>query len=117
MVRPSNPKRSPEAQETKPNTRSVSEPELEPQPRPQPRHSLEGGEPEFSLQAFQNAFARDPQRLFDQIVNALRLRDDSQEQNATLQAEAIVQQEEALAQRQEMAELMIQNEQLQSELL
>jgi hypothetical protein len=117
MVRPSNPERSPEAQETEPDTRSVSEPELEPQPRPQPRHSLEGGEPEFSLQAFQNAFARDPQRLFDQIVNALRLRDDSQEQNATLQAEAIVQQEEALAQRQEMAELMIQNEQLQSELL
>ena len=35
---------------------------------------------------------------------------NAQEQNATLQ-------EEALAQRQEMAELMIQNEQLQSELL
>jgi hypothetical protein len=34
-----------------------------------------------------------------------------------LQAKAMVQQEEALAQRREMAKLMIQNEQLQSELL
>jgi Zinc knuckle len=116
MVRPSNSDRSPEARIPEPDTVSVSE--AEPERRTgRPRHSLAHEEPEFDFEYLKNAFAQDPQKLYQQIKEALYNRDDTQEQNATLQAEAIAQQEEALAQRQEMAELMIQNEQLQSELL
>jgi len=116
MARPLNPEQSPEAQSVEPDATSVSD--AEPEPRTgRPRHSLAHEEPEFNFEYLKNAFAQNPQKLYQQITEALYNRDDAQEQNATLQAEAIAHQEEALAQRQEMAELMIQNEQLQSELL
>jgi len=106
MVRPSNSNRSPEARILEPDTVSVLE--AEPGRRTgRPRHSLAHEEPEFDFEYLKNAFAQDPQKLYQQIKEALYNRDDTQEQNATLQAEAIAQQEEALAQRQEMAELMI----------
>ena len=83
MARPSNPDRSPEAQSLEPDTANVSEAEPE-QRTGRPRHSLAREEPEFDFEYLKSAFAHDPEKLYQQIKEALYNRDDAQEQNATL---------------------------------
>jgi hypothetical protein len=98
-----------EAHEPELNTEPDTEPDTD-QPEPRPRHSLANYGDEFTLEYLQTAFQADPKQLFDQIDSALHRLSDVEEQVKTLEAEA-------LSQRQDAAEILIQNDDLRTELL
>jgi hypothetical protein len=92
------------------NTEPDTETAPEPKNRTKPRHSLVDDGDDFTLEYLRTAFQTDPKQLFEQIDSALRRLLDTEEQVKTLEAEA-------LSQRQDAAEVMIQNDGLRTELL
>jgi hypothetical protein len=79
-------------------------------PPRRPRFSLDNGEDDFTLEYLRFAFREDPELLFERINTALVRLITAEARVTTLEAEA-------LAQCQNTAEVMIQNENLQTELL
>lgn len=79
-------------------------------PRNQNRPSLMAEEPDFEYLYFQESYQKDPRRLFDRILTALQRRDEAEEKVKNHD-------NEALEQRRDMAELLIENENLKAELL